>query len=99
MAKRYAGADSGIEAGDDDPDAVRAKILRHRPRALAFVGKRAATVFLGRAPAYGRQEETVGETVLWVLPSPSGAARRYWSQAPWQALADHVRHRLGRVSR
>lgn len=92
MAKHYAGADAGLAATDDDPDALRRKIEHCRPRVLAFVGKRAAAVFLGRTPGYGRQRETVGATVLWVLPSPSGAARRYWSEEPWRELAAFVAH-------
>lgn len=91
MAKRYAGGDAGIAVADDDPEALRRKIEGHRPRVLAFVGKRAAAVFLGRTPGYGRQDEMIGETVLWVLPSPSGAARRWWSEAPWRELAEVVR--------
>ncbi|HZD25791.1 MAG TPA: mismatch-specific DNA-glycosylase [Alphaproteobacteria bacterium] len=91
MAKRYAGADAGIRRGHDDPQALRAKILRIRPRVLAFVGKRPARALLGRSPAYGRQPEMLGDAEIWVLPSPSGAARRWWDEAPWQALAKRVR--------
>ena len=91
MAKQYAGGDAGIASGDDDPEALRGKIARHRPKVLAFVGKRAAKVFLGRTPDYGEQDERLGDTVLWVLPSPSGAARGYWSEAPWRELAMFVR--------
>jgi len=90
MAKGYAGGDAGIRRGHDDLAALRAKVQHWRPRVLAFVGKRPARALLGRSPDYGRQAETIGTTVIWVLPSPSGAARRWWSLAPWRALADYV---------
>lgn len=90
LAKRYAGADAGIARADDDPEALRAKIERFAPRVLAFVGKRPAAVFLNRTPGHGLQDERIGETVLWVLPSPSGAARRWWDERPWRELADYV---------
>lgn len=91
LAKHYAGSDAGIARRDDDPDGLWRKIERYRPRVLAFVGKRPARVCLARTPDYGRQVERIGDTVLWVLPSPSGAARGYWNEAPWQDLALYVR--------
>lgn len=74
LCKRASGADGELPAEADDPAALRAKILRFRPRRLAFVGKRPARVFLGRAVGYGVQAERIGETAIHVLPSPSGAA-------------------------
>lgn len=87
IAKEAAGADHQLPPGSDDPDALRAKILRFAPEVLAFVGKRPAQAYLGRAADYGRQPETLGPTQLFVLPSPSGAARRYWDDSWWHALA------------
>lgn len=91
LCKGAAGADGDLPAGADDPDALRAKILVARPRILAFVGKRPARVVLGRAPGYGAQAERIGETAIHVLPSPSGAARRYWDERWWRELAQAAR--------
>jgi len=63
------------------------KIRRYRPRVLAFTSKRAAEEFIGYPVGYGLLPEKVGETRLFVLPSPSGAARRYWHKKPWRDLA------------
>jgi hypothetical protein len=38
---------------------------------LSFVGKRAAEQFLGRAALYGVQNEPVGSTKVFVVPSTS----------------------------
>jgi TDG/mug DNA glycosylase family protein len=96
MTKHASGSDASLPKDSDDPEALRGKIERYRPRLLAFVGKRAAQVwfshFHGNAQvAYGLQEETAGETALFVLPSPSGLAVRYWDEAPWRELAAMVR--------
>ena len=71
--------------------ALQAKIERFRPRALAFNGKKAAQVFLDTpVVSYGRQPERLGPSEIFVLPSTSGAARRYWDLTHWVELADFV---------
>lgn len=87
LAKTVAGSDRILASDHFDRDGLRRKILRYRPRILAFTGKRAAREFVGRLVDYGLLAETVGTTMLFVLPSPSGAARRYWDEGPWRGLA------------
>lgn len=96
MAKHVSGADAALPRGADDPAGLRERVLAVRPRILAFVGKRSARVFLKSAfgqqeISYGEQAETLEGIWLFVLPSPSGAARRYWDIGPWRALARAVR--------
>ena len=97
LNKRQAGADRGLDPARDDAEALRRKVRRLRPRVLAFVGKGAAAGFYfgerkktGKL-SYGRQPADLGPTAMFVLPSPSGAARRWWDKGPWRALADFVR--------
>jgi TDG/mug DNA glycosylase family protein len=90
MAKAVSGADADLPMDSDDPGAVRRKIESFKPRALAFVGKRPARVFLRRAVGYGVQMERIGETVIHVLPSPSGLARGTWDIRWWRALAESL---------
>ena len=60
---------------------LRAKVLRYRPRILAVLGLGAyRTAFHQPKAGIGRQEDRIGETVLWVLPNPSGLNANY--QAP-----------------
>ena len=66
---------------------LKEKLREFRPRVLAFTGKRAAREFLQHQVAYGLQPERCEETRLFVLPSPSGAARRYWDVIHWRDLA------------
>lgn len=54
---------------------LRRKILRYKPKVVAMVG---VTVFRAMFPQHkgsvtlGRQEETIGNSVVFVLPNPSG---------------------------
>ena len=92
LSKSGCGMDHEIASGEFDVAAFEAKMRRHQPRAIAFTSKKAASIWLGRATrtiTYGRQAEPgIDFPEIFVLPSPSGAARSHWSIAPWQELAD-----------
>ncbi len=87
LAKHVSGSDCTLEKAHFDAERLRAVIARHRPRIVAFTGKRAAMEFAARAVPYGLLPEAIGSTRLFVLPSPSGAARRYWNPHYWGELA------------
>jgi len=59
---------------------LRRKILRHRPRVVAFVG---VTVFRAMFPAekgpipLGSRPERIGDSAVFVLPNPSGRNANY----------------------
>jgi len=65
---------------------LRSKIMRWQPRVLAFTSRTVAVQFLGRRVVLGLQPDHIGTTMLWVLPSTSGLARRFFDIAPWQDL-------------
>ncbi len=90
VAKAVSGADSDLPRHSFDAKSLRLKITQVAPQALAFNGKRSAMEFFGRPVSYGRQSERVGRTVVFVLPSTSGAARRYWDISYWKKLAEFV---------
>ncbi len=93
LCKIHYGNDAELPSGALDVDALHAKIATYKPRILAFTSKTGAAAFLGRPTgtiALGFQPETVGDTRLYVLPSPSGQARIFWDQQTWQTLADAV---------
>lgn len=61
---------------------LRAKVLRYRPRVLAVLGVGAyRTAFNQPKAGVGRQEERMGNTLLWVLPNPSGLNANYQADA------------------
>jgi TDG/mug DNA glycosylase family protein len=62
-----------------------------RPRWLAFVGKEAYRGTFGRRPELGLQEQTLGDTKLFVLPSTSPAN----AAVPWRERLDWFQHLSG----
>lgn len=101
LNKTEYGSDHELSAHAMDAKSLRAKLRKYRPAAVAFTSKNAASLGLGRkAPAYGRQTETLEGAVVFVLASPSGRARSFWTLAPWQAAAAFaVERRLRRERR
>lgn len=90
VAKHHVGPDAVIDLARVDAQGLEDRIRHYRPRHFAFTSKKAASLFLKRPTgriALGPQETTVGDTVLHVLPSPSGLARSHWSIEPWRELA------------
>ena len=87
VCKTAHGQDADLSPGDFDATGLREKIDRNRPGILAFTSKRAAREALGFAAGYGLQKETLGVTRLFVLPSTSGLATRFWDESHWRELA------------
>jgi len=57
---------------------LEAKVRQYWPRVLAVLGVGAyRTAFDRRGAAVGRQEETIGNAAVWVLPNPSGLNAHY----------------------
>jgi double-stranded uracil-DNA glycosylase len=68
---------SAAELADDELQAgagrLRRKIRRYRPKVVAFLGVTAYRVAFQRPQAnLGRQQETIADAGVWVLPNPSG---------------------------
>jgi TDG/mug DNA glycosylase family protein len=57
---------------------LAAKVKKYRPRVLAILGLGAyRTAFEKPKAIIGRQEEMICETLIWVLPNPSGLNAHY----------------------
>ena len=57
---------------------LRAKVLRYRPKVLAILGLGAyRTAFNQPKAIVGRQPDLIGQTILWILPNPSGVNANY----------------------
>ena len=91
VAKTVYGSDNELPRSGFDPQGLQNKIVQHAPNALAFNGKKSACEFFGvKQLSYGRQNAGIGRTVVFVLPSTSGAARRFWDVAYWSEVARFV---------
>ena len=93
LAKHHVGNDDELPRDAFDVPALLGKLETFQPQRLAFTSKHAARAELGHAVDDGLQPETLGNTRLFVLPSPSGQARGHWDLAPWRGLARSMRPR------
>ncbi|MFL5901088.1 MAG: mismatch-specific DNA-glycosylase [Solirubrobacterales bacterium] len=87
VCKVLHGSDEEVGTVEFDVSGLEARIAGAEPDNLAFNGKNAARAILERSVDYGAQPERIGSAAVWVLPSTSGAARRFWDIETWQALA------------
>ncbi|WP_430447985.1 mismatch-specific DNA-glycosylase [Rhodophyticola sp.] len=88
LAKRVSGMDSQITRDAFVTRQLTQLLEEWEPRRLAFNGKRAAQEFLGKQAVGGFGRYAIdGFPDVWILPSTSGAANKYWSISPWQDLA------------
>ena len=72
---------------------MRTKIERFAPRILAFTSLTAGRRFLGPDANLGEQGERIGDTRLWLLPSPSPTAGWNWDELWWRRLGEAARAR------
>ena len=91
IVKDQAGADSEIDFARAGIDALHNKVLELTPNVLCFNGKTAAKKFLRRRRvAYGLEPGAIGPTKLFVAPSTSARAIKYWDITWWRELAGLV---------
>jgi TDG/mug DNA glycosylase family protein len=94
VAKTVSGADADLPADAFDRVRLIARMQEVLPAYLAFNGKKAAAMALGRPTRllpYGPVPDVPDLPPVVVLPSTSGAASGFWDPAPWIALAAQVR--------
>jgi TDG/mug DNA glycosylase family protein len=91
ICKVLHGSDAEVGTVEFDIDGLRQRIGEAEPRHLAFNGKNAAAGALEQQVSFGLQEDKFGGAQVWVLPSTSGAARRFWKLGPWEELAAALR--------
>jgi double-stranded uracil-DNA glycosylase len=90
LCKIHSGTDEQLPPGAFDIPVLRRKIETYRPQWVAFTSKNAAQSLLSRKAEYGLQAEMIGRTRLFVLPSPSGLATKFWDEYWWKELARMV---------
>lgn len=91
LCKDSHGQDKGWKATPDDVKRLHQQILEWKPKVLAFTSKTSAQYFLGKKIEYGRQDESVGDTVIFALPSTSGANSARWDKSYWHQLGRYIK--------
>ncbi|MFD2752337.1 mismatch-specific DNA-glycosylase [Virgibacillus siamensis] len=93
LVKDWNGNDKDIKKEQYDVEKLSRTISDYQPKFLCFNGKGAAKEYLNRRITYyGLQPETYYSTSIYVAPSTSGAANRYWDDAYWFELANLIQN-------
>ena len=96
IAKHVFGMDHQLPKDALGPEAVtalKARILKARPRILAFTSLNGGRKVMGPKAVGGEQPHLIGETQVFILPSPSPSPRaaNHWDIKPWRDLAKAVK--------
>jgi double-stranded uracil-DNA glycosylase len=91
ICKTRSGSDAEVGRDGFDVERLAAVVGENRPGWLAFNGKNSGGGAFGHPVEYGPQTERFAGVRAFVLPSTSGAARRYWDVSHWEELARLVR--------
>lgn len=88
LVHNQAGNDKDIAKENYDVSGFTEKIRFYQPKFVAFTSKTAASFVMGfqgvtSLVKYGLQNNTIGTTKIFVLPSTSGNARRFWDESYW----------------
>jgi TDG/mug DNA glycosylase family protein len=76
--------------GKDAIAALKARILKAKPAILAFTSLNGGRKVMGAKALAGEQPERLGDTRVFILPSPSPLAANHWDIGPWRDLAKAV---------
>lgn len=89
LVKKQSGNDRDLREEAYDLARFERLIEKFQPKYVCFNGKEATKVYLERKKvAYGLQKESINNTRLFVAPSTSGAASKYWDIKWWQYLVE-----------
>ena len=94
IAKHVYGMDHQLPGDALGPGAIaalKARIRKARPAILAFTSLNGGRKVVGARAVAGEQAERLGETRVFILPSPSPLADNHWDIAPWRELAQAVK--------
>ena len=98
ICKKTSGVDTKLESKDFDVDGLVKRLRAMQPAMIAFNGKKAASIYFDcntRNIGYGRQTRTRDganlNSIVFVLPSTSGSAKKYWDPQYWRTLATEFR--------
>lgn len=93
IAKHAYGMDHQLPRDALGPEAVaalKARIMKAKPRILAFTSLNGGRKVMGAAAVAGEQPQMLGETRVFILPSPSPLAANHWAIKPWRDVAKAV---------
>jgi TDG/mug DNA glycosylase family protein len=90
IAKQAYGMDHQLPRDALGPKAIaalEARIRKVKPAILAFTSLNGGRKVTGPKAVVGEQPELMGDTRVFILPSPSPLAANHWDIKPWRDLA------------
>lgn len=93
LVHNESGNDIDINDSSYDVEGFIKKVKLYQPKFVGFNSKKAASFVLGYRGVtslvdYGLSNQTIGKTKIFVLPSTSGSARRFWDENYWLELRE-----------
>ncbi len=91
------GNDNEIKNESYEIDEFITKMYNINPKFIAFTSKKAASFALGFQGItsiidYGLQQNLIGKSQVFVLPSTSGNARKFWDESYWFELNKRIKN-------
>jgi len=91
LVHKESGNDNEISKESYEVDFFIEKMREYKPRFLAFTSKTSASFAMGfsgktKELNYGLQDKKIGVSFVYILPSTSGSARRFWDEKWWFQL-------------
>jgi TDG/mug DNA glycosylase family protein len=71
--------------------ALQARIGKVKPAILAFTSLNGGRKVMGAGAVAGEQPRRLGDTRIFILPSPSPLAANHWDIEPWRDLGKAVK--------
>jgi double-stranded uracil-DNA glycosylase len=93
IAKQVYGMDHQLPGDALGPKAIaalEARIAKVKPAILAFTSLNGGRKVMGPQAVAGEQPQRMGDTRVFILPSPSPLAANHWDIKPWRDLAKAV---------
>jgi double-stranded uracil-DNA glycosylase len=94
IAKQVYGMDHQLPKDALGPKAIaalEARIRKVKPAILAFTSLNGGRKVMGPKAVAGEQPQRMGDTRVFILPSPSPLAANHWDIKPWRNLAKAVK--------
>jgi TDG/mug DNA glycosylase family protein len=95
IAKHVYGMDHQLPKdalGAEAVAALKARIQKAQPHILAFTSLNGGRKVMGPKAVAGEQPALLGDTRVFILPSPSPLAANHWDIKHWRALAKAVKN-------
>lgn len=99
LVKDKHGVDSDLSSSDYNCGRLTDLVKNYSPKIVCFNGKRAAQEYLkSKNIQYGFQDQMILNAKIFVAPSTSGNAAKYWDEEWWYLLANATKPNFKKIA-